>query len=61
MGDRIKSAKTRKTMSLDGDTAMIRKEKQNLEKIRRRQEREIEQKMMYEQQMADIQARNEEK
>jgi len=33
MHERIKSAKSKKTMSLDGDSEMIRKEKQNLEKI----------------------------
>lgn len=59
--ERIKSANNRKKMTLDGDTAIIKKELQNLENIKRKQQKEFEQKMLYEKQMADIQARNEEK
>lgn len=59
--ERMKSAKSKKNLTLDGDSEMIRKEIQNLEKIKKKQEKEFEQKMLYEQQMAEIQAKNDEK
>jgi hypothetical protein len=58
---RIMSAKTKNSMSLNGDSEMIKKEMQNLEKIKQKQEKDMEQKMLYEQQLADIQNRNEDK
>lgn len=59
--ERIRSTNSRRTISLDGDNEIIKKEMKNIEKIKKKQEKEFEQKMLYEHQLADIQARNDDK
>ena len=58
---RVMSAKPSKHITLDGDSEMIRKEREALERIKRKQQKEIDQKLLYEQQLQQIQERNEQK